>query len=318
MDQIKIGKYIAEKRKQLGLTQLQLAEKLGMSNKSVSKWERGVCLPDVAVYSKLCDTLGISLNEFLAGEDLSTVEIIPKSEETIIGITQEGKKRKKKANQTIILLIIILLLASGIVVHFLIKDGVFYNNCIVPLSWNSEESKAADLVCDEGANLYRYYADKTYNQIQVKYYRYKEDKLVEEGILKSYYVSGNYSGEGMIAIVHDYNSGGMYIKLHAEGRDYESGEDETETVEYKLPLGGMDLYDWQELMCAHVQMPSKSVKLENGEAGVLYLVYDKDLPDSMPKSIEKDGFWPKGADVCNGIEGNDYTDFITVKFNEVK
>lgn len=42
MDQIKIGKYIAEKRKQLGLTQLQLAEKLGMSNKSVSKWERGV------------------------------------------------------------------------------------------------------------------------------------------------------------------------------------------------------------------------------------------------------------------------------------
>ena len=55
MDQIKIGKYIAEKRKPLELTQLQLAEKLGMSNKSVSKWERGVCLPDVSVYTKLCD-----------------------------------------------------------------------------------------------------------------------------------------------------------------------------------------------------------------------------------------------------------------------
>ena len=71
MDQKKIGKYIADKRKALGLTQLQLAEKLNMSDKSVSKWERGVCLPDVSVYTKLCDTLGISLNEFLAGEDLT-------------------------------------------------------------------------------------------------------------------------------------------------------------------------------------------------------------------------------------------------------
>ena len=70
MDQKKIGKYIADKRKALGLTQVQLAEKLNMSNKSVSKWERGVCLPDVSLYSKLCDVLGISLNEFLAGEDL--------------------------------------------------------------------------------------------------------------------------------------------------------------------------------------------------------------------------------------------------------
>ena len=65
MDLIKIGKYIAGKRKGLGLTQRQLAEKLGMSDKSVSKWERGICLPDVSIYSELCRILGISLNEFL-------------------------------------------------------------------------------------------------------------------------------------------------------------------------------------------------------------------------------------------------------------
>ncbi|WP_368230025.1 helix-turn-helix domain-containing protein [Blautia wexlerae] len=64
MDLIKIGKYIAGKRKSLGMTQKQLAEKLGMSDKSVSKWERGVCLPDVSVYKELCSILGISLNEF--------------------------------------------------------------------------------------------------------------------------------------------------------------------------------------------------------------------------------------------------------------
>ena len=50
MDLIKKGKYIADKRKSLGLTQKQVAEKLGMSDKSVSKWERGICLPDVSVY----------------------------------------------------------------------------------------------------------------------------------------------------------------------------------------------------------------------------------------------------------------------------
>ena len=75
MDQIKIGKYIAEKRKALGLTQMELAEKLGMSNKSVSKWERGVCLPDVSVYMDLCEALEITLNEFLAGEDIEPANI---------------------------------------------------------------------------------------------------------------------------------------------------------------------------------------------------------------------------------------------------
>ena len=70
MDLVKIGSYIAEKRKKLGMTQKQLAEKLGKSDKSVSKWERGICLPDVSVYLELCEILGISLNEFLAGEDI--------------------------------------------------------------------------------------------------------------------------------------------------------------------------------------------------------------------------------------------------------
>ena len=86
MDLIKIGKYIAGKRKSLGMTQKQLAEKLGMSDKSVSKWERGVCLPDVSVYKELCSILGISLNEFLAGEDIAQENMIQKSETNIIEV----------------------------------------------------------------------------------------------------------------------------------------------------------------------------------------------------------------------------------------
>lgn len=66
MDTAKIGRYIAEKRKRARLTQRQLADKLGKSDKSVSKWERGICLPDVSVYMELCEILEISVNEFFS------------------------------------------------------------------------------------------------------------------------------------------------------------------------------------------------------------------------------------------------------------
>lgn len=95
MDLIKIGKYIAFKRKEQGLTQKQLAEKLNMSDKSVSKWERGICLPDVSVYLELCKILDISINEFLAGEDIPKETIEQKAEENIIQITKDNKNKQK-------------------------------------------------------------------------------------------------------------------------------------------------------------------------------------------------------------------------------
>ena len=70
MDQVKIGKLIAECRKAKKLTQVELAEKLGVTDKSVSKWENGNCLPDVSLYKKICEILDITLNEFFAGGKL--------------------------------------------------------------------------------------------------------------------------------------------------------------------------------------------------------------------------------------------------------
>ncbi len=115
MDLIRIGKYIAGKRKDHGLTQRQLAEKLGMSDKSVSKWERGICLPDVSVYSDLCQILGISINEFLAGEDIVHEDLIQKSEENIIGIAAESKRKQSHLKTIIYLLLAIAVLAIRII-----------------------------------------------------------------------------------------------------------------------------------------------------------------------------------------------------------
>ena len=107
MDLIKIGKYIAGKRKSLGMTQKQLAEKIGMSDKSVSKWERGICLPDVSVYLELCEILGISLNEFLAGEDIEIDNIEKKSEDTLIQITKDSGCKQRYLKRIIIVLLIV-------------------------------------------------------------------------------------------------------------------------------------------------------------------------------------------------------------------
>ena len=68
MDQIKIGRFIAVRRKRANLTQLQLADRLGVTDKAVSKWERGITMPDTSIMLELCDVLSISVNDLLCGE----------------------------------------------------------------------------------------------------------------------------------------------------------------------------------------------------------------------------------------------------------
>mgnify|MGYP000474663127 FL=1 len=74
MDQIKIGKFISELRKEKGMTQEQLAVKLGVTQKSVSRWETGKNMPDLSLLQLLSAELGISVSELLDGEKISTVE----------------------------------------------------------------------------------------------------------------------------------------------------------------------------------------------------------------------------------------------------
>lgn len=86
MNQEKIGKFISVSRKNKNLTQEQLAEKLGVSINAVSKWERGLNLPDASLMKELCDILNITLNELFEGKKLTNEEIISKSEKNIISL----------------------------------------------------------------------------------------------------------------------------------------------------------------------------------------------------------------------------------------
>ena len=83
MNQEKIGNFIATCRKEKGLTQLQLAEELGVTDRSVSNWENGKCMPDLSLFNPLCEKLGITINEFLAGERITKDDLEVKTEKSM-------------------------------------------------------------------------------------------------------------------------------------------------------------------------------------------------------------------------------------------
>lgn len=96
MDQIKIGKFIAKERKSKGYTQRELADILGISDKTVSKWERGNGFPEVSLLLPLCKELDISVNELLSGERVSEEEYRRKAEENMLNLVREAQESKKK------------------------------------------------------------------------------------------------------------------------------------------------------------------------------------------------------------------------------
>ena len=106
MDQQKIGKFIANLRKEKEYTQEQLAEKLNVSNKSISRWENGNTMPDLSLIPKLCEILDISINELLSGERIENDNYQKKLEENIIINIDLLKKKMKQLTKKIILIII--------------------------------------------------------------------------------------------------------------------------------------------------------------------------------------------------------------------
>ena len=96
MEQAKIGKFIANKRKEQGLTQLQLAEKLGITDRAVSKWETGKSLPDASLMPELCKLLKITINDLLCGEVVSVENYNEKAEKALLEMVKKEEMQNKK------------------------------------------------------------------------------------------------------------------------------------------------------------------------------------------------------------------------------
>ena len=96
MDQVKIGKFIAKCRKNKNLTQFQLAEKLNITDRAISKWETGKGMPDSSIMLELCNELGISVNELLSGEIIKIENYNQKAEENLLEMAKKEEMQNKK------------------------------------------------------------------------------------------------------------------------------------------------------------------------------------------------------------------------------
>jgi len=96
MDQIKIGKFISSKRKEKNITQSELAEKLNITDRAISKWENGICLPDASNMPDLCKILDININDLFSGEVVDMKENEKKLEENLLEMTKMKEQRDKE------------------------------------------------------------------------------------------------------------------------------------------------------------------------------------------------------------------------------
>ena len=122
MDQIKIGKFRAACRKEQGMTQAALAEKLGISDRAVSKWETGKSMPDSGIMLELCSFLGINVNELLSGEKIMTEVYDKRAEENLLEMRRQVEEKNRQLLRTEYLIVIpvvamglVLILVAGLV-----------------------------------------------------------------------------------------------------------------------------------------------------------------------------------------------------------
>lgn len=298
MDLTKIGKYIASKRKKLGLTQKQLAEKLGMSDKSVSKWERGICLPDVSVYIQLCNILKININEFLAGEDLNEENIVKKSEDNLIQVTKESKNRQKKLQRLIAVLIITAAVIITLLGISLCQNIQQPQNYITSIDRDSPEMKTAELLSGiDGAFLFKYVTADELESVNIYLAQYDNGALISKRKVAYLACSDLDSpSEGMIALVPDFEEFTIRLILTDSYGKYSTDLPILENVEDKENRG------WGRTAS---QLEEETPIVYNSEQGLAAFIYGENGVSAIPIRQIESGTLEKN---------NDYIYFFSIQF----
>lgn len=128
MNQIKIGEFISSQRKTKNLTQAALAEKLGITDRAVSRWERGKGLPEVSLMLELCEILGITVNELLSGEKINMENKSEKNETLLLEMAKEMEQKNKiiwRSMWAIMIVSMVAMVAGIFITAFLIPEGVW-------------------------------------------------------------------------------------------------------------------------------------------------------------------------------------------------
>lgn len=298
MDLVKIGKYIAGKRKALGMTQKQLAEKLNMSDKSVSKWERGICLPDVSVYMELCEILGISINEFLAGEDIDAENVEKKSEDNIIQVTKDSKKKQKNLKSILAVVttfaMIMVLVLGAVFVHKVMQP----KNYITAVDRTSAEMKTAELLSGaDGAYLFNFYAKEEYKTLTIYLSEYQAGELINKSKVADLDYDGIESAKrGVIAVIPDFELFRVKLIIADDYSKCSTDFPILENVENREYYGR-----------SATQVEGEVTIQRDTEQGLMALIYGEDGLETIPvKEMEQGNFREK----------NDYVYYLSFRFGK--
>lgn len=298
MDLVKIGKYIAGKRKALGMTQKQLAEKLNMSDKSVSKWERGICLPDVSVYMELCEVLGISINEFLAGEDIDAENVEKKSEDNIIQVTKDSKKKQKNLKSILAVVttfaVIMVLFLGTVFVHKMMQP----KNYITAVDRTSAEMKTAELLSGaDGAYLFNFYAKEEYKTLTIYLSEYQAGELINKSKVADLDYDGIESAKrGVIAVIPDFELFRVKLIIADDYSKCSTDFPILENVENREYYGR-----------SATQVEGEVPIQRDTEQGLMALIYGEDGLEAIPvKEMEQGNFREK----------NDYVYYLSFRFGK--
>lgn len=171
MDQKKIGKFILELRKEKNMTQSELANKLQISDKTVSKWENGRGMPDLSLIKPLCDILDITVNDLLSGEKIDNENYREKSEENILNTIKYSNNEIKKNNKTFktIIIIIILTIALLATMFFVDVKRMRQNKPVIFGTWGFKYSPEIQLQEAEIYSTIREYLIKINDNEQAHY-----------------------------------------------------------------------------------------------------------------------------------------------------
>ena len=299
MDLVKIGKYIAGKRKALGMTQKQLAEKLNMSDKSVSKWERGICLPDVSVYMELCEILGISINEFLAGEDIDAENVEKKSEDNIIQVTKDSKKKQKNLKSILAVVttfaVIMVLVLGAVFVHKVMQP----KNYITAVDRTSAEMKTAELLSGaDGAYLFNFYAKEEYKTLTIYLSEYQAGELINKSKVADLDYDGIESAKrGVIAVIPDFELFRVKLIIADDYSKCSTDFPILENVENREYYGR-----------SATQVEGEVPIQRDTEQGLMALIYGEDGLEAIPvKEMEQGNFREK----------NDYVYYLSFRFGKI-
>ena len=298
MDLVKIGKYIAGKRKALGMTQKQLAEKLNMSDKSVSKWERGICLPNVSVYMELCEILGISINEFLAGEDIDAENVEKKSEDNIIQVTKDSKKKQKNLKSILAVVttfaVIMVLVLGAVFVHKVMQP----KNYITAVDRTSAEMKTAELLSGaDGAYLFNFYAKEEYKTLTIYLSEYQAGELINKSKVADLDYDGIESAKrGVIAVIPDFELFRVKLIIADDYSKCSTDFPILENVENREYYGR-----------SATQVEGEVPIQRDTEQGLMALIYGEDGLEAIPvKEMEQGNFREK----------NDYVYYLSFRFGK--